>query len=133
MILPDINTFYLRLSELIKTERIKQKITQEQFCNLLDLSRGSITNLEKGRHRPSIYQLLQIAALLEIDYTKLIPISREKQKHSNIDVKVLDKAIIDDGGISKSDEKKIEKFLSDLKGGKINEQQNRNKQKINNK
>ncbi len=121
MILPDIDTFYLQLSELIKTERIKRKIKQEQLCNLLDLSRGSITNLEKGRHRPSIYQLLQIAALFEIDYTKLIPISRERQKVAVIDTNVLTKAIIDDGEISKSGEKSIEKFLSDLKGGKNNE------------
>jgi transcriptional regulator with XRE-family HTH domain len=121
MILPDIDTFYLQLSELIKTERIKRKIKQEQLCNLLDLSRGSITNLEKGRHRPSIYQLLQIAALFEIDYTKLIPISRERQKLAVLDTNVLIKAIIDEGKISESGEKSIERFLSDLKGGKNNE------------
>jgi transcriptional regulator with XRE-family HTH domain len=121
MFLPDVDTFYLQLSELIKTERIRRKITQQQLCNVLELSRGSITNLEKGRHRPSIYQLLQIAALFEIDYTKLIPISREKQKLVSNNNNLLNKAIIDDGDISKSAGKIIEKFLSELKGGQKNE------------
>jgi transcriptional regulator with XRE-family HTH domain len=121
MILPDIDTFYLQLSELIKTERIKRKITQEQLRNVLSLSRGSITNLEKGRHRPSIYQLLQIASLFEIDYTKLIPISREKSKVGTDDSNLLNKAVFDDGDISKSAEISIEKFLSELKGGQKNE------------
>ena len=121
MILPDIDTFYLQLSELIKTERIRRKITQEQLCNVLKLSRGSITNLEKGRHRPSIYQLLQIAALFEIDFTKLMPISREKQKLISHNTNLINTGIFDDGDISKSAEKSIENFLSDLKGDQKNE------------
>jgi transcriptional regulator with XRE-family HTH domain len=119
MILPDIDSFYLQVSELIKTERIKKNYKQQQLCDLLGLSRGSITNLEKGKHRPSIYQLLKLAVFFGIDYTQLIPIELERQKKApRQNSKLPTNPILgEDVDISKSG-KGVENFLSDIKGGK---------------
>jgi len=122
MILPDIDSFYLQVSELIKTERIKKNYKQQQLCDLLGLSRGSITNLEKGKHRPSIYQLLKLAVFFGIDYTQLIPIELEKPETTIRQITGLpDNIIVGEGDINITDQKNIGKMLSDLKKEK-NEQ-----------
>lgn len=122
MILPDIDSFYLQVSELIKTERIKKNYKQQQLCDLLGLSRGSITNLEKGKHRPSIYQLMKLAVFFGIDYTQLIPIELEKPETMIRQIIGLpDNIIVGEGDININDQKNIGKMLSDLKKEK-NEQ-----------
>jgi len=122
MILPDIDSFYLQVSELIKTERIKRDIKQQQLCDLLSLSRGSITNLEKGKHRPSIYQLLKLAAFFDIDYTQLIPVELDKRETTIHQVTGLpENIVVGEGDINTIDQKNIGKMLSDLKKEK-NEQ-----------
>ena len=115
MIIPDIDIFYSSLSDLIKTERIKRGIKQEKMQDVLGLSRGSITNLEKGKHRPSIYQLLKIAELFEIDYVDLIPVKRDNIEIVT-DPNLLDKAIFDEVERTQSATESVEKFLSELKG-----------------
>lgn len=82
MVLPEIEAFYARLGELIKVERLRQRMSQEEVGNYLGLTRSSIINLEKGRHRPSVYQILQIAALLNIEYTKLVPVALKNNRNT---------------------------------------------------
>jgi transcriptional regulator with XRE-family HTH domain len=73
-------------------------------------------NIETGRHRPSIYQLLQIAAYLKIDFTTLIPFKLKNQtttkKKVTVDVK---KAVIDEGRLDRSQQTTVNNFLSELK------------------
>ena len=78
MNLPDSNTFYSKLGEKIKSIRNSKKISQEQLADQLELTRLSIINLEKGRHKPSIYQLLQIANYLGVTLMALIPPTTKK-------------------------------------------------------
>jgi transcriptional regulator with XRE-family HTH domain len=73
MALPNVDKFYNDLGDLIKSERIKKNVTQDYLADELGLTRASVINLEKGRHRPSIYQLLVIAQCLKVDYVQLIP------------------------------------------------------------
>lgn len=82
MELPEIENFYNDLGEKIKVERLRQRISQEELAKYIGLTRSSIINLEKGRHRPSVYQLLQIAAMLNIEYTKLIPVPLKINKNT---------------------------------------------------
>lgn len=91
----EIDQFYKELGDRIKTERLKRKISQEDLGDRLGLTRASVVNLEKGRHRPSIYQLIQIASLFSLDYTRLIPFDMRNQDQpvsSDID---LENAVID--------------------------------------
>lgn len=116
MILPEADRFYAEVSELIKSERLKLKISQEELSDLLNLTRASIINLEKGRHKPSIYQILQIAAYFKIDYTNLIPVKLDRKESRIIDDSiVLDNAVSDQDGLDKPTEDLIKKFLSDIK------------------
>lgn len=91
MELPEIEKFYNDLGERIKVERLRQRISQEELASYLGLTRSSIINLEKGRHRPSVYQLLQIAGMLNIEYTELIPIGLRLNKNTTTNTELKDK------------------------------------------
>lgn len=109
-----IDQFYLEIADRIKTERNRKNITQEALGEYLELTRTSVVNLEKGRHRPSIYQLILIAKFLGVEYTALIPIEialgAEKQK-VNTD---LSQAVIDPSIDKKEAEISVRQFLSSI-------------------
>lgn len=119
MILPSQEDFYAELSELIKLERIKHKVSQEQLAQVLNLSRASVINLEKGRHRPSVYQLLSMAAYFQIDYADLIPY-RKKESQTNLEENssVIENAITDQEEIDTSTKLVLDQFLSEIKSDK---------------
>jgi len=71
--LKEQDAFYRELGQRISDERSIRKFSQEELGEYLKLTRTSIANLERGRHRPSIYQLIQIATFLRIEYASLIP------------------------------------------------------------
>lgn len=112
----NIDKFYSELGSLIKTERLKRKITQDDLAQQLDLTRASVINLEKGRHRPSIYQIVLIAKYFNMEYTKLIPIILdfvvEKKKETVPD---LSNMISDQAEIDSSAKQVILDFLSNVR------------------
>lgn len=104
MSLPEVDMFYRELGELIKRERLLKKVSQDSLADYLELTRLSVINLEKGRHRPSIYQIALIAQFLGIEYSKLVPILLDTNRHNttNDELKgkvdsVLDPEEFDDG------------------------------------
>ena len=113
--LPQPDKFYTDLGVRIKDERLRRKISQEKLGEYLDLKRTSVINLEKGRHRPSIYVLLTIADFFNMDYTELIPVPDKKGK-ATIKKKVrnLDGAITDQE-FDKPARTVVQHFLSTLK------------------
>lgn len=83
--------FYEQIGERIRAARIEAGINQEVFSQLLNLTRGSVVNIEKGRQRPSIYLLVTISNILGVDYIDLIPIELNisrvpKIKKNNVEV-----------------------------------------------
>lgn len=120
MILPDIDSFYKLLGERIKTERIKKKISQKSIGDHLGLTRASIINLETGRHRPSIYQIIMIANYFNMDYTALIPFNiakpQKKKKEISADLKNI---ITDQDKIDKSTRATINNFLSAINNNHV--------------
>jgi transcriptional regulator with XRE-family HTH domain len=121
MLTPDIDQFYKEMGRAIKSARLKRGLTQDIIARHLTLTRTSIINLEKGRHRPSIYQLLQIAEVLDLNYQDLIPfndstpnekipIATQKEIINN-----LDNAVIDPKMNNKSSRKAVFKFLTSIK------------------
>ena len=116
--LPDPETFYNLLAEQIKIERIKKKISQQNLADHLNLSRTSIMNIETGRHKPSLYQVLQISIYLNIDYTTLIPykFKRPDDPTSSLSAK-LKTGLTDQGTVkelNKPTQSAINNFLSDI-------------------
>lgn len=74
MLQDKLTKFYQDIGILIKDAREVNGITQELLASQLGMSRASIINLEKGRHRPSLHLLIDIADILQVDYTTLIPV-----------------------------------------------------------
>ncbi|SKA09254.1 Helix-turn-helix [Chitinophaga eiseniae] len=116
--LPDSELFYKQLAEQIKFERVKKDISQQNLADYLGLSRTSVMNIETSRHKPSLYQVLQIATYLNIDYTTLIPFKSTKADDNNSDSVELKEGLTDQGSIDeldKSSKAAITNFLSGLK------------------
>lgn len=64
---------YRRLGRLIKFEREKAKVTQEELARQVGLKRTSITNIECGRQKVQLHTLYSIAGVLKILPEKLLP------------------------------------------------------------
>lgn len=72
--------FYEEIGERIRQKRIEAGINQEVFSQLLDLTRGSVVNIEKGRQRPSLYLLITISQIIGVDYIDLVPMELNIQR-----------------------------------------------------
>ena len=79
--------FGSRLREL----REKASVTQEELAKRVDLSRTSITNIEKGRQRVLLHQFVDLAEALNVEPTALMPEASEVEPPLRLDVaKVID-------------------------------------------
>lgn len=116
MAVPDAESFYYELSERIKTERIKRKITLEKLGDHLGITRSAINNLEKGRSRPSLYQLIRIAELFNMDYTELIPYGQKTPAPRVVPVKkkIRDENMVSDKQLDQSEKNVVLNFLTTL-------------------
>lgn len=74
----EITEFYREIGARIRKYRKKIGMKPEMLAQQLGLTRPSIVNIEKGRHKPSIDTLLQISELLFVSYTELIPSTRSE-------------------------------------------------------
>ena len=112
----DIDSFYKEIGQRIKSERIKRDISQERLGSHLDLTRASVINLEKGRHRPSLYHVIQIASFFEIDYTALVPykISKSKRRRNDLSKKLTEDNFVADEELGRSDKAAVNNFLSTI-------------------
>lgn len=57
----------------LRALREEKSVTQEELARRVDLSRTSITNIEKGRQRIMLHQVLELAEALDADLGALIP------------------------------------------------------------
>jgi transcriptional regulator with XRE-family HTH domain len=104
----DIDAFYLLLGERLRTTRNKKGMDQELLASRLDLTRASIINMEKGRQRPSVYQLWTLAQIFEVPITDFIPTIDLPQQRDEWAGK-LENAMTD---ISNEEKKKLLEFIT---------------------
>jgi transcriptional regulator with XRE-family HTH domain len=57
----------------LREAREQADVTQEELARRVDLSRTSITNIEKGRQRVLLHQLLDLAGALKVAPSDLMP------------------------------------------------------------
>lgn len=62
-----LDALYVRLGDLIKTAREESDVKQELLADYLDLSRVSISNIEKGKQKIQLHNLLDLAKYLRKD------------------------------------------------------------------
>lgn len=58
--------------ELLREERIKKSITQEELSHLCELDRTYISLLERGKRQPSIKTLILLSNALDIKASTII-------------------------------------------------------------
>lgn len=75
----DTEKFYGDLGENIKSFRTKQGYSQDQLAKFLDLTRSSVVNIEKGRQRPPLHTVYDLAVFFDIDIKNLLPSKDKKQ------------------------------------------------------
>lgn len=65
--------FYQAVGALIRQARERQGLTQTELAEAVGLGRTSLTNIELGRQRFLLHKLWEIARVLKIDITLLLP------------------------------------------------------------
>ncbi|TVY07047.1 helix-turn-helix domain-containing protein [Paenibacillus cremeus] len=56
----------------IRQARIAKNMTQDELCEILRLSRASISNIEVGRHRIQLHVLYQLAETFGMNIRELL-------------------------------------------------------------
>jgi DNA-binding XRE family transcriptional regulator len=69
----DQEMLYKNLGLNIKKARTDKGYKQDSFAQMLNLSRASIVNIEKGRQRPTIHLLYEIASITFTPISDLLP------------------------------------------------------------
>ncbi len=64
---------YEEIGRRIRAIRDAQELTQEEFAKKLGVKRTSITNLEKGTQRATLYLLYSLAQRFDVSLEKLLP------------------------------------------------------------
>lgn len=65
--------FYQMFGSRVRALREKSNVTQEELGRRIDLSRTSIVNIEKGRQRVLLHQIVEIAGALDAKPAELLP------------------------------------------------------------
>jgi transcriptional regulator with XRE-family HTH domain len=60
-----VEPIYIEIGRLIRQERRKAGLTQEQLAAGLEMSRTSVVNIERGRQRVLVHILYDIAEVLD--------------------------------------------------------------------
>lgn len=68
---------YQWIGKRISEARQEKNLSQTELAKLVELSRGSVANIEKGRQQPPLHVLWSITDALEISVEKVIPFENE--------------------------------------------------------
>lgn len=74
----------MKTEEIIKTERKKRNLTQEELANELFVSRQLVSKWENGRGYPDLEQLIKLSDLFEISLDELMRGDRQMTKKLNM-------------------------------------------------
>lgn len=85
-----IDPLYQMFGSRVRALRERKNVTQEELGRRIDLSRTSIVNIEKGRQRVLLHQVVEIADALDAKPAELLPkASAEKALELRDDVALL--------------------------------------------
>ena len=115
MTLADQKNFYIYIGRKISEARKKAGFKQEAFASLMELSRSSIVNIEKGRQHPSIHLLMEMATKLKVKFIDLIP---QAVQSEDIDAELI-KEISRLPKSEKDTKKDLQGFLKEIQSSKI--------------
>lgn len=114
-----VDEFYKELSERIKDCRLRKNISLTHMANYLGLAKSTVSNIETGRHRPSIHHLVTMAKVMNVEIFDLIPSQKDPipSPSSKIKRAVKEKKVVTDDKtkVDKSTQDILMAFLSSVK------------------
>jgi len=79
---------YTLIGSNIKRLRKSNKLGQEDLADLISLSRSSLSNIETGKHQPSIYTIYEISSALKCNVGDILPSTQDYiSLTNNVDAK----------------------------------------------
>jgi transcriptional regulator with XRE-family HTH domain len=69
----DSTAFYKDVGHRVRMARQSRRLTQDAVASRLSLKRGSITNIERGRQQLLAHTLMQLADVLCVSISSLLP------------------------------------------------------------
>lgn len=69
----DKSAFYVEVGRRIANQRVRLNKTQDQLAEAVDLSRTSLTNIERGKHGVMAHTLHRLADELRVSASDLLP------------------------------------------------------------
>jgi transcriptional regulator with XRE-family HTH domain len=79
---------YKLIGSNIKNLRKQNKLGQEDLAGLISLSRSSLSNIEIGKHQPSIFTIYEISNALNCNLGDILPSTEDyKALTQNVDEK----------------------------------------------
>lgn len=88
----DEDLFYQEVGRIIRSERKSTSITQEELSKELNVSRTTITNIERGNQRIPLHLIYEMAIVLGIEIQRLMPDpDRIVSKRDNLSISIGDK------------------------------------------
>lgn len=102
-----VSYFYAEFGAKLKKARERADLTQKELAERVDLPRTSVTNIEQGRQRIALHQLVQFAAALGIEPLELLP-----EEELN-----LDELVAETGGESLPDDHEQRQFIASVLRG----------------
>lgn len=76
--MPD--ALHAALGKKIREQRESLKLTQEELAGRVNISRTSLTNMERGRQRVLVDQLYRLAGALDVGPEDLLPSRKDLTK-----------------------------------------------------
>lgn len=70
---------YQIVGRRVREARKTSKLTQEELASRVNMTRTSVTNIEKGRQKLLLHTLFDLAAAMKIQVVQLIPEPTENQ------------------------------------------------------
>ncbi|MCB9352507.1 MAG: helix-turn-helix transcriptional regulator [Lewinellaceae bacterium] len=99
---------YKWIGKQIAKYRKEKKLSQTDLAELLQLSRGSIANIERGRQQAPLHVIWTIAEQLDVTGDKLLPIDNE---HLTKDTSELITQVHQMDNLTEENKKLLSKFL----------------------
>jgi transcriptional regulator with XRE-family HTH domain len=73
---------YQRVGENIRLRRAQQDITQLDLAKAIGIERASLSCIEVGKHKPSIFLLWKMSDFFKISLIELLPSATEFLQHT---------------------------------------------------
>lgn len=112
------NRLYQCLGDRLRQHRRAASLSQLELGDLIGRSRSSIVNIEKGRQRPPLHVIWEVAEVLGVNLEDLIPSKDEVEVLNDVDSE-LESRIADEIGDSDPETvRRIAEFIQTSQTGK---------------